>query len=67
MTNSFLLLEKAQEEILKAWEWYEERESGLSDRFKQDVADKINSVVANPLFYPLKGKFREPTTNVFPF
>jgi plasmid stabilization system protein ParE len=67
MTNTFLQLPKAQKEILRAWEWYEDKETGLGDNFKQEVAKKINLILKSPLHYPLKGKFRETQIDVFPF
>lgn len=67
MSTTFLQLPKAQKEILDAWEWYEERRSGLGDQFKDEVAKKIRAVVENPLLYQLKGKYREAQTDVFPY
>jgi plasmid stabilization system protein ParE len=67
MNNTFSQLPKAQKEIIDAWEWYEEKQSGLGDQFKNEVAKKIRTVVENPLHYPVKGKYREAQTDVFPF
>jgi plasmid stabilization system protein ParE len=67
VSNTFLQLPKAQNEIIEAWEWYEEKQPGLGDRFKDEVAKKIRAVVTNPLYYPLKGRYREAQTDVFPF
>lgn len=41
MNYSFLLLPKAQSEILEAWEWYEDKQPGLGDRFKNGVKRAI--------------------------
>ncbi len=67
MNNTFQQLAKAQKEILDAWEWYEEQQLGLGDRFKDELAKKVRAVVENPLHYPLKGRYREAQTDVFPF
>lgn len=67
MSYTFLQLPKAQKEILDAWEWYEGKQDGLGDRFKQDLAKKIKLIVSNPLQYPLKGKYRETYTDTFPY
>jgi hypothetical protein len=67
MNCTFFQLAKAQKEILDAWEWYEDKQLGLGDRFKGEVAKKINTVVKNPLHYPLKGKYRESLVDDFPF
>jgi len=60
-------LAKAQLEILDAWEWYEEKQAGLGDRFKQALAEKIKLIQENPLHYPVKGKYREAKTDTFTF
>ena len=62
-----LQLPKAQLEILDAWEWYENKQQGLGDRFIQEVRKKINSVQNNPLHYPLKGNYRDAQTAIFPY
>ena len=67
MNNVFLQLPKAQKEIIDAWKWYEEQQPGLGDRFKYEVRKKIASIVENHLHYPLKGKYREAQTDVFPY
>ena len=67
MINSFSQLPRAQKEILDTWEWYENKQPGLGDHFKQEVRDKINLIVKNPLHYPLKGKYREAQIDIFPF
>jgi plasmid stabilization system protein ParE len=67
MTYSYLQLRKAQNEILDAWEWYENKQIGLGDRFIQEVQKKIKSILFNPLKYPLKGKYYEAQTDIFPY
>ena len=67
MNNLFILLPKAQFEIIEAWEWYEDKQMGLGDRFQEEVEKKIGTVVRNPLHYPVKGKYRQAQTDVFPF
>ena len=67
MIGSFLLLPKAQIEILDAWVWYEGQRPGLGDQFKDEVGKQIKLVVKNPLYYQLKGKYREAKTAIFPF
>jgi len=65
MTYEFLLVPKAEIEFLEAWIWYEDKQTGLGDRFAKEVHRKINFVVRNPLHYPLKGKYRETGIDVF--
>ena len=67
MSDSFLALPKAQKEVLDGWEWYEDKEPGLGDRFVDEVDKKIRSIINNPLHYPAKGKYREAQTDVFPY
>jgi plasmid stabilization system protein ParE len=67
MTYSYLQLGKAQNEILDAWEWYENKQTGLGDRFLQEVRKKIKSIISNPLKYPLKGNYYETQTDIFPY
>jgi plasmid stabilization system protein ParE len=67
MNNTFLLLPKAQAEILDAWEWYEERQNGLGERFKHEVHRKVLQITKNPLLYQLKDKYREAQIDVFPY
>ena len=67
MSNSFLQLSRAKKEIVTAWDWYEDQRSGLGDEFKNEVRKKISEIQENPLHYPLKGKYREALTDVFPF
>ena len=67
MIGTFLQLPKAQREILKAWEWYEDQQEGLGDRFKEEVRNKISLILSNPLHYPVKGKYREALIDNFPF
>ena len=67
MISTFLQLPKAQQEILEAWEYYEDQQEGLGDRFKNEVRNKISLILSNPLHYPLKGKYHEAQTDDFPF
>ncbi|MEO6150084.1 MAG: type II toxin-antitoxin system RelE/ParE family toxin [Mucilaginibacter sp.] len=67
MTYTFFVLSKAQQEILSAWEWYEDKQPELGDRFKRELAKKIKSILDNPLQYPLKGRFHEVKTDDFPY
>lgn len=67
MSYSFLLLPKAQSEILEAWEWYEDKQPRLGDRFKNEVKRAIGFIQTEPLHYPLKGKYREIRVDIFPY
>jgi len=67
MIDKFQQLPRAQKEILDAWEWYEDQQPGLGDRFKKELHKKIQYILGNPLHYPVKKKYREALMDVFPY
>lgn len=67
-TRSSILSGKAQKEISKAWEWYEDRQRGLGDRFLKELKNRISLIEQNPDRYPSRYKsFKETSIPVFPF
>ncbi len=59
---------KAQKEIYSAWEWYEERQKGLGDRFLSDVINTIKRIEAHPERYVNRiSDFREAQLKIFPY
>jgi plasmid stabilization system protein ParE len=58
---------KAEKEFIKAFEWYEDEQLGLGEKFEAELFKKIDFIAANPLHYPLKKKNREANTDVFPY
>lgn len=59
---------KARKELLEAWEWYEDKQEGLGDRFRNQVNQKIKQVIQTPERYPEKKRsFREAKIDVFPY
>jgi plasmid stabilization system protein ParE len=59
---------RVQKEIAKSWEWYEERQPGLGDRFVKVVLTKIKLIEQHPERYPTRYKsYKETPTAVFPF
>jgi len=63
-----ILSTRAQKEIMEAWEWYEERQQSLGDRFVKEVIDKIRLIEQNPERYPTRYKFyKETSVTIFPF
>jgi plasmid stabilization system protein ParE len=65
---SGILSIRAQKEIIEAWEWYEERQQGLGDRFIKELTDRIRLVEQNPDRYPTRYKsYKETPVPVFPF
>lgn len=68
MSYNIFFLPKARQELLKAWEWYEDRQSGLGDRFKEIVFDQLKIIGSNPERHPEKKKnYREIGISVFPY
>ena len=68
MVFSYVILKKARKELLDAWKWYEDRQEGLGDKFKNQVFQKITQILLNPERYPeRKNNFREVTVAIFPY
>ena len=62
----FLL--RAVNELFEAWEWYENRQVGLGERFRSEIDKKINEIENHPGRYPNKKEnFREAHTKSFPY
>ena len=65
-TTIFLL--KARKELLHAWEWYEDRQPGLGDRFTDELFNHIHEIEINPEQYnEKKPHYREIPINIFPY
>ena len=59
---------KAEKEYFDAWDWYENKLSGLGDRFGISVVQQIDSICKNPLIYPnKKSDYRECSIADFPY
>jgi plasmid stabilization system protein ParE len=68
MSFSTVLTDRALHEISSAWEWYEDKQAGLGDRFKQQVDRTIKDIKTSPEHYQQrKRNYREAMTNVFPY
>jgi plasmid stabilization system protein ParE len=62
----FLL--KAKRELLDAWEWYEDRQAGLGDKFTQQVFSCIHTIEKHPDRYPERKKnYKEALVKIFPY
>ena len=59
---------RAQKEVAESWNWYEDRQQGLGDRFLKELADRVHSIEQAPKRYPTRFKtYRETPIPVFPF
>ncbi len=68
ITYSYEILPKARAELLNAWEWYEDRQEGLGNKFRNKIYQKIKQIVQTPERYPERKKsFREAKIDVFPY
>lgn len=56
MSYTSEILLRARSELLAAWEWYEDKQEGLGDRFKKEVYDKISQIEITPEHYPQRKK-----------
>lgn len=52
MTASVLLTPEAEQEIAEAFEWYEQRATGLGSEFLRSVDVALSSAARNPALYP---------------
>jgi hypothetical protein len=59
---------KAYQEYFEAYEWYEERQTGLGSRFENSVKKLVDAIDKNPLIFANK-KFdtREGQIEDFPY
>ena len=68
MSYTIVFLSRAQHELLEAWEWYEDKQAGLGDQFKNKVTERLHSLLQHPERYPIRKKeFREVRIEVFPY
>jgi mRNA-degrading endonuclease RelE of RelBE toxin-antitoxin system len=68
MSYAVVFLSRARKELLDAWDWYEERQFGLGDRFFNEISRKIEKIQKLPQSYPSKQKgFYESRIDVFPY
>ena len=65
---SAIISSRAQKEMIKSFDWYEQQKNGLGDRFINDVLDRISSIEQNPELYTSTFKsYRETSITMFPF
>jgi plasmid stabilization system protein ParE len=65
---SSILSSRAQKEIAISWEWYEERQNGLGDRFVEEIIARIRDIEKTPERYPTRYKsYKEVAVPTFPF
>lgn len=64
---SVIISHRAEKEIIDSWNWYEERQRGLGDRFIAELLHKTSLIQKHPETYTIKHKaYREAPLTVFP-
>ncbi|MFY7729585.1 MAG: type II toxin-antitoxin system RelE/ParE family toxin [Flavobacterium sp.] len=68
MAFKVIITSPAQNDIFKALDWYESKQSGLGKRFYMDYNDVISYLKTNPELFSIKsGDFREAKIAGFPY
>ena len=68
MNFTLLFHIEANKEFISAYQWYEERQIGLGERFIYEAEKQIDNIISNPfLFHFSKGIYREVSIGNFPF
>lgn len=63
-----IFLPKAYQEFFEAWEWYEQVQIGLGDRFRNELFKTVKIIANNPIQYAVRKKhYREALIEVFPY
>lgn len=59
---------EALNDLVQAWEWYEERRGGLGDEFRACVDTAIGEIAQGPFIYPcVFGSIRRRILRRFPY
>lgn len=59
---------KAQKEIAESWNWYEDRQPGLGDRFLKEITDHVHKIEQTPNRFPTRFKsYKKHPFLFFPF
>jgi len=68
MIFAYTLHEKAHEEYIKAYEWYEAQVDDLGLRFMNNVENKLQQIVKHPEYFGKRyANFREAKVDDFPY
>jgi plasmid stabilization system protein ParE len=63
-----VILSRARQELLESWEWYEDKQLGLGDKFSKEILDTIRDIALHPEYYPQRKRpYREAVTHTFPY
>ena len=68
MANKVKISLRAQKDLIKSYEWYEEQSIGLGDRFSKIIYSDINVIAKDPFIYKkVKRDLREFVVDEVPF
>jgi plasmid stabilization system protein ParE len=68
MTPRFVLRLEARDELLEAWDWYEQRAAGLGAEFVRAVEAAVDALQQAPDRYPrVHGEIRRVLLRRFPY
>lgn len=65
---SIIYLKKAKKELIDAWNWYEDKQIGLGDKFIKEAFQHISIIEINPTSFPSYYKpYRQLPFSIFPY
>jgi plasmid stabilization system protein ParE len=65
---STIFLKKAKKELIDAWNWYEDKQIGLGDKFIKEAFQHISILKNNPINFPSYYKpYRQLPLSIFPY
>lgn len=69
MPYTYTLHPLAHQDMIDAYEWYENKSTGLGEEFGKTIATKIGIILSNPFVFSSKAKkhYREAILQKFPF
>jgi hypothetical protein len=69
MSYSFIFHPLIQEDYNEAYEWYENKQKGLGEKFLKAVRKKIEEINLQPEIYGSRNSktFREAAVDIFPY
>jgi len=68
MSYSLVLSERALNDLVEAWEWYDYKQEGLGDKFKATIYKSLNTIKLNPEIGTIrKRSYRDIVVARFPY
>lgn len=68
MSNTIIISSLAEKELQNSFDWYEEQQAGLGEKFLSQIETAITNIGNNPKLFPVKvGLYRQYVVSTFPF